>query len=56
MPDAPHWSIGTAPRSSLRRWSLLAGGAIASGLSLAIPLAGAALVAWRRSRPTGGVG
>jgi hypothetical protein len=39
-----------------RRRGLVAGGAIASGLSLVIPLAGAALVAWRRSRPTGGIG
>jgi hypothetical protein len=40
-----------APR---RRRGLLAGGAIASGVSLAIPLAGAALVAWRRGRAAGG--
>jgi len=44
------------PRGSVRRRSLVAGGAIASGLSLVIPLAGAALVAWRRSRPSGGIG
>jgi hypothetical protein len=43
----------TAP-SSPRRRSLLAGGAIASGVSLAIPIAGAALVAWRRGRAAGG--
>jgi hypothetical protein len=36
-----------------RRRSLLAGGAIASGVSLAIPIAGAALVAWRRGRAGG---
>jgi hypothetical protein len=46
----------TDPRASLRRRGLVAGGAIASGLSLAIPIAGAALVAWRRSRPSGGIG
>jgi hypothetical protein len=39
------------PRS---RRGLLAGGALASGVSLAIPLAGAALVAWRRGRAAGG--
>ncbi len=38
-----------------RRRSLLAGGAIASGISLAVPIAGAALVVWRRSRSTGGL-
>ncbi len=38
-----------------RRRSLLAGGAIASGVSLALPLAGAALVVWRRSRSSGGL-
>lgn len=37
----------------LRR-GLLAGGAIASGVSLAIPIAGAALLAWRRARTSGG--
>jgi hypothetical protein len=42
---------GTAAR---RRRGLLAGGAIASGVSLAIPIAGAALVAWRRGRTAGG--
>ncbi len=31
-----------------RRRNLLAGGAIASGVSLALPIAGAALVVWRR--------
>jgi hypothetical protein len=43
--------LSPAPR---RRRGLLAGGAIASGVSLAIPLAGAALVAWRRGRAAGG--
>ncbi len=38
-----------------RRRSLLAGGAIASGISLAVPIAGAALVVWRRSRSPGGL-
>lgn len=38
-----------------RRRGLVAGGAIASGVSLAIPLAGAALVVWRRSRSSGGL-
>jgi hypothetical protein len=37
-----------------RRRGLLAGGAIASGVSLVIPLAGAALVAWRRGRTASG--
>jgi hypothetical protein len=44
----------TAASSPRRRRGLLAGGAIASGFSLAIPIAGAALVAWRRSRAAGG--
>ena len=38
-----------------RRRNLLAGGAIASGVSLALPIAGAALVVWRRSRSPGGL-
>jgi hypothetical protein len=38
-----------------RRRHLVAGGAIASGVSLALPLAGAAIVAWRRSRSSGGM-
>lgn len=40
------------------RREFVAGGAIASGVSIVIPLAGAALVRWRRSRssgPTGGI-
>jgi len=36
-----------------RRRGLVAGGAIASGVSLAIPLAGAVIVLWRRSRSSG---
>jgi hypothetical protein len=38
-----------------RRRNLMAGGAIASGMSIALPIAGAALVAWRRSRSSGGL-
>jgi hypothetical protein len=38
-----------------RRRTLVAGGAIASGVSLALPIAGAAIVAWRRSRSSGGL-
>jgi hypothetical protein len=44
----------TSASSPRRRRGLLAGGAIASGVSLAIPIAGAALVAWRRARAAGG--
>ncbi len=44
----------TAASSPRRRRGLLAGGAIASGVSLAIPIAGAALLAWRRGRAAGG--
>lgn len=43
------------PPGTVRRRGLIAGGAIASGLSLVVPLAGAVMVAWRRSRPTGGI-
>jgi len=35
------------------RRELVAGGAIASGVSIVIPLAGAAIVRWRRSRSSG---
>jgi len=38
-----------------RRRGLVAGGAIASGVSIAVPIAGAALVVWRRSRSSGGL-
>ncbi|MFV2063800.1 MAG: hypothetical protein ACC726_09860 [Chloroflexota bacterium] len=38
-----------------RRLGLVARGAIASGLSIAIPVAGAALVMWRRARSSGGL-
>ena len=41
--------------SRVRRRSLVAGGAIASGVSIAIPLAGAALMMWRRGRSHGGL-
>ncbi len=41
-------------RPAARRRARLAGGALASSISLAIPLAGAALIAWRRGRLTGG--
>lgn len=41
--------------SMRRRRNLVAGGAIASGVSLALPIAGAAIVAWRRSRSSGGM-
>lgn len=40
----------TLPR---RRRGLLAGGAIASGFSIVIPLAGAAVLIWRRGRSSG---
>ena len=43
------------PGQERRRRNLLAGGAIASGVSIARPTAGAAIVAWRRSRSSGGV-
>lgn len=42
-------------RSQWRRRSLVAGGAIASGVSIALPIAGAAIVVWRRTRSSGGV-
>lgn len=44
-----------AAAAARRRRGLVAGGAIASGVSLAIPIAGAALVVWRRSRSSGGL-
>jgi hypothetical protein len=43
------WAAGRVRRG------LLAGGAIASGVSLALPLAGAAVLAWRRARASGGL-
>jgi hypothetical protein len=47
-------SVAGTEAVARRRRGLLAGGAIASGVSLAIPLAGAALVAWRRGRTASG--
>ena len=47
LPGPP---AGGSAQPGRRRRGLLAGGAIASGVSLAIPIAGAALVAWRRGR------
>lgn len=44
-----------AVTASRRRLGLVAGGAIASGVSIAIPIAGAAFVMWRRSRSSGGL-
>jgi len=44
-----------AAAAERRRRGLVTGGAIASGVSLAIPIAGAALVVWRRSRSSGGI-
>jgi hypothetical protein len=53
----PDPAAGTAALTAAdrRRRGLVAGGAIASGVSLAIPIAGAAIVAWRRSRSSGGL-
>jgi hypothetical protein len=48
-------AVASPRRDGARRRGLLAGGAIASGLSLAIPIAGAALAVWRRSRASGGL-
>lgn len=55
LPISAPGALESTLRGTLRRRGLVAGGAIASGLSLALPLAGAALMAWRRSRPTGDV-
>ncbi len=56
---APNASVPdeAAPAGAVerRRRGLVAGGAIASGVSLALPIAGAALVVWRRSRSSGGM-
>ncbi len=51
-PDGAAADVETQER---RRRNLVAGGAIASGVSIALPIAGAALVAWRRSRSSGGM-
>ena len=48
-------AIASHPEADRRRRSLVAGGAIASGVSLAIPIAGAAFVVWRRTRSSGGL-
>jgi hypothetical protein len=49
LPTSEH----SEPQGRHLRW--LAGGAIASGVSIAIPLTGAALVMWRRGRSRGGL-
>ena len=58
VPLRPAEALGAGtPESAYHaaaRRRLLAGGAIASGVSLALPIAGAALVVWRRSRSSGG--
>jgi hypothetical protein len=51
--SSPRDGDASAAETTRRRRGLLAGGAIASGVSLAIPIAGAALVAWRRGRAGG---
>ncbi len=50
-PDGPARAEGP----DHRRRNLVAGGAIASGVSLALPIAGAAIVVWRRTRSSGGM-
>ena len=61
IPGAPRRSTGphgaSVTRASVGRVPAraVAGGAIASGVSLAIPIAGAAVVAWRRLRASGGL-
>jgi hypothetical protein len=47
--------LAAATAAERRRRGLVASGAIASGVSLALPIAGAALVVWRRSRSSGGI-
>lgn len=54
VPDTRQ-TAGSSTPSERRRRGLVAGGAIASGVSLAIPIAGAAFVMWRRSRSSGGL-
>lgn len=60
-PIRPRIEVGAAGLPAVagsphhRRRNLVAGGAIASGVSLALPIAGAAIVAWRRSRSSGGL-
>ena len=57
--DAPEDDVTDEPdpesMAERRRRGLVAGGAIASGVSLALPIAGVAIVAWRRSRSSGGI-
>jgi hypothetical protein len=53
--DAGMVEEGAPPATRWRRRDLVAGGAIASGLSLAIPIVGAALLAYRRVRAPGGM-
>lgn len=52
--DLPGVAVDTASHDRRRR-GLVAGGAIASGVSLALPIAGAAIVVWRRTRSSGGM-
>lgn len=54
-PFEDHETAQSAEAAERRRRSLVAGGAIASGVSLALPIAGVAIVAWRRSRSSGGL-
>jgi hypothetical protein len=63
QPTPIRTDVGAAPSpdehdpagSDRRRRNLVAGGAIASGVSLALPIAGAAIVVWRRTRSSGGI-
>ncbi|MEA2026192.1 MAG: hypothetical protein U9O18_05835 [Chloroflexota bacterium] len=54
-PAAAAVEADSSDAAERRRRGLVAGGAIASGVSLALPIAGAALVVWRRSRSSGGI-
>ena len=54
-PAAAAVEVDSSDAAERRRRGLVAGGAIASGVSLALPIAGAALVVWRRSRSSGGI-
>jgi hypothetical protein len=53
--SAPGAAAGVVESAERRRRGLVAGGAIASGVSIAVPIAGAAIVVWRRSRSSGGL-
>jgi hypothetical protein len=55
VPSEPATAEAELAAVERRRRGLVAGGAIASGVSLVIPIAGAAIVVWRRSRSSGGV-